>query len=512
MPEPLRIETSRPPGAPILRSRRPDPCAVVVFGANGDLAHRKLLPSLYSLYQEGELPEGVRIIGIGRSGKGGDAFPDEYRRSIEEHGREKPLDDEAWRSFAGRLAYLEGDVKESEVYRELRGILSLPETRESTHGNALFYMATPPDLFPNVLEGLLAAGLLHRNKDSAREPWDRIVVEKPFGTDLHSARELNRQIAHAIDERQVFRIDHYLGKEAVQNLLVFRFGNSIFEPLWNRRYIDHVEITSSESVGIEGRGRFYETVGALRDMIQSHVLQLLMLCAMDPPVSFESEEIRDQRARTLRALRPIPAEAVARHVVRGQYRGYQEEPSVAPGSTTETYVALRVLIDNWRWQGVPFYLRTGKRLRSRETFVAIHFREVPLCLFGRDDLCQRLEPNLLLARIQPDPGMTLRFVSKAPGDELSIANVTMRMDWNETFQTSLHDAYERLLLDCMRDDPTLFWRSDAVENSWAFLEPILEAWGSDASIPLSIYEPGSEGPEAAREMLSREGKRWTELG
>jgi glucose-6-phosphate 1-dehydrogenase len=337
-----------------------------------------------------------------------------------------------------------------------------------------------------------------------------VVIEKPFGHDLASARELNRLAGDVLSERQIFRIDHYLGKETVQNILVFRFGNAIFEPLWNRRHVDHVEITAAESIGVEGRGSFYETTGVLRDVVQNHLLQLLALCAMEAPVSFESDDVRDETARVLRALRPIAGADVAAETVRGQYRGYRDEAGVAAASRVPTYAALRVMIDNWRWQGVPFYLRAGKRLRRRVTEVAIHFHPVPVSLFSRDDVCQRLEPNVLRLRIQPDEGIALRFESKTPGDELAIGGVHMDFRYRESFPSAPQEAYERLLLDCMRGHGTLFVRRDVLEHQWSFATPILEAWEATAD-PIPLYEGGGTGPAAADALVARDGRAWSTL-
>jgi glucose-6-phosphate 1-dehydrogenase len=369
-------------------------------------------------------------------------------------------------------------------------------------------MATPPDLFPGLLKGLTGSGLIH---PSGSDPWSRVIIEKPFGRDITSARELNRLVATSIDESQTFRIDHYLGKETVQNILVFRFGNSIFEHLWNRKYIDHIQITAAETIGVEHRGPFYDTTGVLRDVVQNHLLEILALVTMETPTSFSADDVRDEKAQLFRALRPFDGGESAQSLILGQYRGYRNEAGVASGSRTPTYAALKVMIDNWRWQGVPIYLRAGKRLAKRTTEVAIQFQPVPLCLFGQKEACQILEPNVLTLRIQPDEGISMRFVAKIPGEHLSVSNVSMNMDYADAFGSALADAYERLLLDCMRGDATLFSRRDGVEESWKFITPVLETTQRLPESFLRPYEAGSDGPAEAQELLLRESRRWREL-
>jgi glucose-6-phosphate 1-dehydrogenase len=497
------------PAPQILGAAAPEPCVMVIFGASGDLTQRKLVPALVGLAENGALPEPFAVLGFGRRPMEADAFRARLKDGVARFARAKPNDESAWPRLAARLDYLAGAYDEPRAYAALATRLSETERRHGIPEQRLYYLATPPELFPVILGQLRDARLLARHPADGA-PWPRVIVEKPYGRDLASARALERLAAETLDERQIFRIDHYLGKETVQNILVFRFGNAIFEPLWNREHVDHVEITAAEEIGVEGRGEFYDGTGVLRDIVQNHLLQLLALSAMEPPVSFGSEDIRDETARVLRALRPITGRDAADAAVRAQYRGYREEPGVDTASRTPTYAALRVLIDNWRWQGVPFYLRAGKRLAARLSEVAIHFRPVPHCLFRQDDLCQRLEPNVLRLRIQPEEGIALRFESKVPGDQLAIGGVHMDFSYARSFRTPPHDAYERLLLDCMRGHGALFVRRDAIEHQWAFATPILQAWEASAD-PVPVYEPGTPGPREADRLIGRDGHAWTSL-
>jgi glucose-6-phosphate 1-dehydrogenase len=396
-----------------------------------------------------------------------------------------------------------GDYAKAEAVPALRAAVESAERQRGTGGNRLFYLAMPPTSFEEVLVGLRDAGLLHRSNGA---PWSRVVIEKPFGRDLASARELNRVVAAVLDERQTFRIDHYLGKETVQNILVCRFANSILEPLWNRKYIDHVEITMAEEIGVERRGRFYDRTGVVRDVVQNHLLQVLALVGMELPATFAADDIHDEKLKVLRSMRPLGAG----DAVHGQYAGYREEPGVAQGSRTPTYVALRLYVDNWRWQGVPFYVRAGKALARRTTEVAVQFQQIPFCLFGREDVCQLIEPNELVLRIQPDEGIELSIATKVPGDDLTVGTVRLDFDYAGAFRRSPGDSYPKLLLDAMRGDATLFARHDVEECAWKLLAPILEGWDASAEQP-HPYEQGSDGPAAAAALPHASGQRWRPL-
>jgi len=474
----------------------------VIFGASGDLAHRKLAPALFALHRQKLLPERFALVGYSRRPENDAAL----RASLRETAAGG--DAVAWAGFERLVHHVRGDFDTPAGYAALAARLAELDRSAGTQGNRLFYLATPPTAFPAILRGLSESGLL---RPPGATPWTRVVIEKPFGHDLASARELNALVAHVLDETQVFRIDHFLGKETVQNILVFRFGNSLFEPLWNRKYVSHVEITAAETVGVEGRVRFYDEVGVVRDMVQNHLMQVLALCAMELPLSFRADDIRDARVQLFRSLRPILAHEVGGAAVFGQHAGYRDLPGVAPGSRTPTYVALELGIENWRWQGVPFYLRTGKHLAARTTEVTIAFQEIPLCLFGDDDVCRRVSPNVLTLRIQPDEGIDLRFAAKRPGESLDVADVKMDFSYARAFSGATPDAYERLLLDALRGDATLFTRRDETERCWAFVQPLLDAFEGDASLPLETYAPGSVGPEAAAALPARRGRSWTPL-
>ncbi|HEX8705578.1 MAG TPA: glucose-6-phosphate dehydrogenase [Myxococcaceae bacterium] len=509
----LHIETTPREGDPIVSAGKPDPCIVVLFGATGDLAQRKLFPALFELGRSGLLPEHFALVAFSRSAQDDDAFRAQVKEGLQRFARTQPLDEAMWERFASRMECISGDYNDPAAFQKLRERLDAAEKRYGTQGNQMYYLATPASTFPTLLKGLAGAGLLPREEQPQQKPWRRLVIEKPFGHDLETARELNRNLSSVLDERQIFRIDHYLGKETVQNILVFRFANTIFEPLWNRNYVDHVEITATETLGMEGgRGRFYDETGVIRDMVQNHLLQVLALCAMEPPTSFGAEDIRDEKNKVFRALRSLHGSDVATHVVQGQYKGFREEQGVAKHSRTPTYVAMKMNVDNWRWQGVPFYLRAGKKLAKRLTEVSIHFKAVPLCLFNTSDACQRLQPNVLRLRIQPQEGIALSFESKVPGEDVSIAGVTMDFAYSESFQKPVPEAYERLLLDCMRGNATLFARKDSVEQAWAYVTPIIQALDSGAGgAAMHEYAPGSPGPDAAAALLAKDGRRWTGL-
>ncbi len=501
------LETN-PLRAGIVARSSPDPCAVVIFGATGDLTGRKLLPALYNLAHEGQLPGGFAIVGFGRRAKSHDEFRAELRRDVEQHARFLPMNPAVWDGLAQGLYYQQGDYTNAADFTALGKLLAQIDRERGTDGNRLFYMATPPGQFPQIVQQLGTAGL-------ANSAAQRVIVEKPFGRSLDTARELNRTITGVFDERQVLRIDHYLGKETVQNILVLRFANEIFEHLWNEKYVDHVQITVAETLGVEGRGGYYDQAGALRDMVQNHMMQLLALIAMEPPTSLEAEVIRDEKVKLLRAVRPIPADHVAQYTVRGQYAagslagksvaGYRQEKDVAPDSRTDTFVALKLYIDNWRWSGVPFFLRHGKRLPKRVAEIAVQFKAPPAVLFGAD-LAAPLQTNVLVIRIQPDEGISIRMNAKVPGTILNIQPVKMDFRYGGSFGARSPDAYERLLYDALCGDSTLFIRGDEAERSWVIMDGVLQGWQT-APAPFP-YEAGTWGPAEADAFIERDGRQW----
>jgi glucose-6-phosphate 1-dehydrogenase len=466
------------------------------------------------------LPNGFSVVGYARREKMDDPFREEMHEAVSKHSRTRPISDAVWNSFAQGLFYCQGEFTDPAGYQGLKQMLEQVERERGTGGNRLFYLATPPDFYAEIIRRLGEAGLVQRYDNAEGPGWTRIIVEKPFGHDLASAQELNRQVLHVFDEQQVYRIDHYLGKETVQNLLVFRFANGIVEPIWNRRYVDHVQITVAESLGVEGRGQYYETAGVIRDIIQNHMLQLLALTAMEPPVEAEANAIRDEKVKALRAIRPIRPDEVNRYAVRGQYGpgvvagehvpGYLDEPEVAPDSVTETYVALKLFIDSWRWAGVPFYLRSGKRLPKRVTEIAVQFKHVPLLLFA-DGGGSDIEPNVLAINIQPDEGAALRFGAKVPGAAMRIRPVTMDFRYSTAFGGEPPEAYERLLLDAMLGDSTLFTRRDEVEVAWQLVTAITEGWQAAPRPRFPNYPAGTWGPEDARRLIEQDGRRWRRL-
>jgi len=511
-PEHDEVQNPLRPGLRVDAS--PDPCAMVIFGASGDLAHRKLVPALYNLALGAHLPGAFGIVGVSKSPYAHDEFARDMREAVGRFSRQKPVDPEVWQDFAAGMRYVAGSFDDADTFARLRVQLEELDKTRSTRGNRLYYFATPPSTFPTLLTQLKAAGLINAPHDSA---FTRVVIEKPFGRDLASARALNRLVLQTCDEKQVFRIDHYLGKETVQNLLVLRFANSIFEPIWNRRYVDHVEITAGEELGIEARGRYYEEAGILRDMLQNHVLQLVCLSAMEPPVAFDADAVRDEKIKVLRAVETFDApEQVLRNVVLGQYGpgsvagadvpGYQEEKDVAKGSRTPTFVALRLNIRSWRWDGVPFYVRTGKRMPKRATEIAIHFRPLPHSLFGQGTTL----PNVLIVRVQPQEGIAVRFSAKVPGERYRPRTVSMDFRYGSIFGAT-PEAYERLLLDALRGDQTLFTRRDEVEAAWKIVGNILKVTES-AEFPAPFpYEAGTWGPPGAGELLAQDGRAWRRL-
>lgn len=491
-----------------------EPCVVIIFGATGDLTRRKLLPALYRLAQQNLIPAEFAILGVSRQQMSDHEYRAKLREALTEFGDKDTVDEAAWNSFAEGIFYIGGEFKDGETYGRLKSSLKKIDLQRRTQGNRIFYLATAPEFFGLIAEQLAQADLTAPEGQA----WTRLIVEKPFGHDLESARVLNTKLASVLEENQIYRIDHYLGKETVQNLLVFRFANSIFEPLWNYQYIDHVQITNAEAIGVEGRGAYYESAGALRDMMQNHVFQLVSLIAMDPPVSLKSDDVRDEKIRALKTVRPIPADRVDEYAVRGQYGpgevlgetvvGYREEPGVDPNSSTETFTSLRIMFDNWRWANVPFFLRSGKRLQKRVTEIAIHFKEGPHRLFTDTDAA--LEPNVLVIRIQPNEGITLRFGAKLPGQAMRIRWVNMDFRYGSSFGVKPPEAYERLLLDCMLGDSTLYARRDMVERGWEIVTPILEAWKQPA-LEFPNYEAGSWGPRAAFELIERKRRQWRKL-
>jgi glucose-6-phosphate 1-dehydrogenase len=493
------------------------PCAVVIFGASGDLTRRKLLPALYRLAQQRLVPNEFAILGTGRQALSDEEFRALMEASVAEFGPDS-LDESTWQSFARRIFYIAGDFSDAELYPKLRKKLEEIDNEFDTQGNRIFYLATAPDYFGQVAKQLGEAGIARSGRRTKTKAWARIIVEKPFGRDLESAQALNKTLAAVFDESQIYRIDHYLGKETVQNLLVFRFANSIFEPLWNRQYIDHVQITNAETIGVEGRGAYYEKAGALRDMIQNHVFQVTSLIAMEPPASLSANGVRDEKIKAMQSVRPLPADRIDEFSVRGQYGpgtvlgdtvpGYREERGVDPDSSTETFAALKLYIDNWRWAGVPFYLRSGKHLQKHITEIAIQFKELPHRMFTESD--SPLQPNVLVIRIQPNEGISLRFAAKLPGQALRIRSVNMDFRYGSSFGGKPPEAYERLLLDCLLGDSTLYARRDMAERGWEIVTPILEAWEKPAP-DFPNYDAGSWGPQAAFELIEGDDREWRKL-
>jgi len=493
----------------------PDPHAFVLFGATGDLASRRVFPALYQLWRTDLLPHEFRVVAVGRRPYDDATFREEVRAALDRHSRVAPESSRV-EPFLERVEYQRADFADDAAFDRLAARLDAIDAAHGTAGDRLYYLATQPTAFPVVVGQLGRCGLDHETHGGG---WRRVVVEKPFGRDLDSAHRLNREVAKVFRESQVYRIDHYLGKETVRNLLVFRFGNGIFEPLWNRRYVDHVQITVAESLGMEGRGAFYEETGAARDILQNHLLQLLTLVAMEPPATFEADALRDEKVKVLRAVGDFTPERVGRDVVRGQYgagwvearavAGYRDEAEVDPESETETFVAARLEIDDWRWSGVPFYLRTGKRLPKRASEIAIQFREVPHRLFR--GTAADPEPNLLAIRVQPDEGILLRFGSKVPGLGLDIRTVTMDFTYGSAFATDSPDAYETLILDAMLGDASLFTRADEVEAAWRIATPIIDRWLNLPAPTFPDYAAGTWGPPAADALIERDGRRWRRI-
>ena len=511
--------------------RAGDPCVMVIFGASGDLTKRKLLPALSALAHDGLLPDRFAVVGFARREKSDEAFREEMQAAVQQFSRHRPPKPEVWDRLARGLHYVAASFEEPGGYDRLRDLLGELDRKNGAGRNRVYYLATPPSAYAPIVTRLGAAGLVSEawegQPDGNAAPdgrgWSRIIIEKPFGRDLATARALNADIHRVFRERQVYRIDHYLGKETVQNILTFRFGNSIFEPLWNRRYVDHVQLLVGEDLGVEGRGGFYDTAGAMRDMVQNHMLQLLSLVAMEPPATFEADAVRDEKVKVLRAIRPIPPSRAGDLTIRAQYvsgvlRGkkipaYADEPGVGEETATETYAALHLEIDNWRWAGVPFYVRTGKALPKRVTEVTIQYRRPPLLLFQQAEHAAHadrdvIEPNRLTLRIQPDEGISLRVGLKPPGPRISLVPARLGFVYRDTFGVEPAEAYERLLLDCMLGDSTLFIRRDEVETAWALVTPVLEAWAAAGRNGLAYYPAGSWGPKEADRFIQGDGREW----
>jgi glucose-6-phosphate 1-dehydrogenase len=496
---------------PLRFHRRVPPCAIVIFGANGDLTKRKLIPALYRLSYDRRLPASWAVLGNSRTEMSDDAFRDRMRDSVKHFLEDTPFDDQLWSQFAANLFYLPGDMSDPEMYAGIGRRLQEIDKTHQTGGNVLFYLSTQPSYYEPVITSLGKAGLAHG------DGWRRIVIEKPFGHDLASARRLNDCIHQVFDETDVYRIDHYLGKETVQNILAFRFGNGIFEPVWNRRYINNVQITAAESIGVEGRGGYYQESGALRDMIQNHLMQVMATIGMEPPAVYDAETVRDERAKLLRSVRIMTPEEVPQYAVAGQYGparigaevvpGFREEQGVSPESQTDTYAAVEMRIENWRWAGVPFYIRSGKRLPKRITDIAIRFNSAPLRLFSADDGDGSGRPNLLIVRIQPEEGISIRFLSKAPGTGMRLRPVSMDFNYGSSFGERSPAAYETLLIDVLAGDATLYTRQDMVDASWKVVQPIIDDW-DHRKFDFPNDESGTWGPKAADEMLERNGHAW----
>lgn len=497
------------------KAKTAEPCSVVIFGATGDLTSRKLFPALYNLMREGQLPSHFACVGFARREKKNEEFRAEMHEAVNKFSRVKPVDENLWGSFVNQIYYHQSDFDTDKGYESLNKLLKEIDQKQGTRGNRIFYLSTQPKYFPVIIEKLNQHGLIY-DTSKVKDKWSRVIIEKPFGHDYQSALELQQFVLNHLSESQIYRIDHYLGKETVQNILVFRFANSLFESFWNNHYIDHVQITVAEEIGIGTRGAFFEEAGILRDIVQNHMMQLLSLTAMEPPTSLRADAIRDEKVKVVQAIRPIDLKQFEKQVVRGQYgtgfingqgvKGYREEDHVNPKSAIETYTALEFYIDNWRWAGVPFYMRAGKRLPKRASEIAVVFKEVPGILFS--ERSKKNEQNVLVLRIQPNEGISLRINSKVPGPSSPIQPVKMDFSYGSYFGLTPPEAYERLICDCMLGDSTLFARGDEVLASWKLMTPILERWQENAVNDFPNYQSGTWGPVAAEEMLKRKGRAW----
>jgi glucose-6-phosphate 1-dehydrogenase len=516
----LLTPTSNPLRAGMRSARTVEPCVLVIFGATGDLTHRKLLPALYNLAIEQPLPPQFSVVGVARRPFTDEQFRQQAFASVNTFSRRRASDNPSvWETFSKGLFYCQAQFDDPHGYDQLKQLLEKLDRERGTSGNRIFYLATPPAFYSTIADRLSSSGVSHRGRADETHGYSRIIIEKPFGHDYASAEALNSEVNKGFAEKQIYRIDHYLGKETVQNIMVLRFGNGIFEPIWNRRYIDNVQITVAESLGIEGRGEYYDSAGAIRDMVQNHMMQLLTLTAMEPPITFEADAVRDEKVKVLRAIPQLHDSDIVIDTVRGQYGpgfvgaervpGYCDEPEVARDSHTETYVALKLLIENWRWAGVPFYLRTGKRLTKRVTEVAIQFKRPPYLLFQGTGP-ERIQPNVLSMRIQPNEGISLRFMAKVPGQEMQLRSVNMDFLYGSSFGVEPPDAYERLLLDCMFGDPTLFTRIDETELAWQLVDTIVARWKKSGP-PVVQYEPGTWGPKEADALIEGDGRTWRRL-
>jgi glucose-6-phosphate 1-dehydrogenase len=490
------------------------PCAIVIFGASGDLTKRKLVPSLYNLSSYGILPTRFSVIGVARNEWDDEKFRTQLGSDLAELGTQK-VDPKIWEPFRNRMSYCSGDFDDPKTYQALKRLLDESEKKFGTEGNILFYLAVQPSFFAMIAKNLTEHGLTRQENGK----WRRVIIEKPFGHDLNSARELNAALTKVLDESQIYRIDHYLGKETAQNLLVFRLGNAVFEPIWNRRYIDHVQLTVAESIGVEQRGAFYESAGAFRDVMQNHMFMLLALIAMEPPTTLEGEDIRNKKVELLRSIRKKSPGQVLLDSVRGQYGpgmvdgkqvpGYRQEANVDPQSNVETYAAVKLMIDNWRWAGVPFYLRSGKRLATRSTKIVVRFKTPPLSLFGGKEE-EKIAPNYLIFHIQPDEGLTFQVRAKVPGPTITTRSVRMDFDYAQFGELAPTTGYEKLLYDCIMGDSTLFHRTDMVNAAWEAAQPILDAWGNHSPSDLPNYAAGTWGPKAADDLMNRDHHQWRE--